>query len=308
MTYFFLSLLFLIGFSLNLIGCVPLPSTKALEKRPFEGEQTSSIIVGHATKGEVERILGTPNATRRDDSVYIYEKPYIYGHLFYYLVFAFGMRPMAKDHLLIVQFNKNGVVKDIDHLVGKGTETQNGIYVADTGLRHTPYFIVSNYPTIQPPDIPIQQLLVLYSDRTSETTAKHFLVPCGKSAIYLYRENVPFYKGGREIVSVSLDGFELGGFGPEGFFYWIVDPGPHSITVTPIWPEAGRGWHHASINMECTVGQIYFVEQTMKSESKLKNFFLTEFFVQLSVLSDPAKGRHEVMKRRMILDCRTSIE
>ena len=75
--YSLMSLVFLVGVSFNLIGCVPLPSTRAFEKRPFEGEQTSSIIVGVTTKGEVEHILGTPDAARRDGSVYIYEKSYL---------------------------------------------------------------------------------------------------------------------------------------------------------------------------------------------------------------------------------------
>ena len=154
-------------------------------------------------------------------------------------------------------------------------------------------------------------MLVLYSDSITESNAKNFIVPRGKSAIYLYREKLPFYSprnpGDIQKVAVNLDNIELGDFGEEGFFYWVVDPGNHSITVTPLWPGRpgqGRGWQHASIKIECKEGQIYFVEQTWES----KGFFLIEFNVSLTALSDQSKGRQDVLKRRMVLDCLSRID
>lgn len=305
-----LFLILLIVISFNLVGCVilPLPSIKALEEKPFLAEQTSAIVVGITTKAEVENLLGAPDATRRDSTIYIFAEPHIYGYLLFVDLYwsDAAIKRLEKHHLLIVQFDKNGIVKDVDHTVGNGTCTQNGIYVADTGLRPKVYLYLYSYP--KPEDISVQQMLVLYSNRITEQNAKSFIVPHGKSVIYVYREKfpkiLPFILLNQK-VTVNLDCIELGDFGEEGFFYWIADPGHHSITVTPLWPEPENRWlRHASasIEIECKEGQIYFVEQTWESKQRY------EFDVRLNMLSDPIKGRHEVMKRRLILDCLEQID
>ena len=298
-----LYLVFLIVIPFNLFGCLilPLPSTKILEEKPFQDEQVSSIIVGITSKEEVENLLGAPDATRRNNAVYIFAKPYIYGYLAIFLFEAGSVRTIEKHHLLIVQFDKNDVVKNVDHIVGNGNCTQNGICVADAGLRPKEYFDYLNTNTT------IQQMLVLYSDNITELNAKKFFAPRGKSVIYVYREKLHCYSPYRhQKVSVNLDGIELGDFGEEGFFHWIVIPGNHSITVTPLWPlPEGRWFPHASIKIDLKEGQIYFIEQTLKSKWR---FLMQYNYIHLDIVSDPIKGREEVMKRRMILDCIEQID
>jgi hypothetical protein len=84
-------------------------------------------------------------------------------------------------------------------------------------------------------------MLVLYSPSDIEASAKQFLIPAWKSAIYAYCEPNYFSwfipENGIAKVSVSIDTIKLGDFGAKGFFYWIVDPGSHSMIVTPIYPE-----------------------------------------------------------------------
>lgn len=285
----------------NLVGCVviPIPSTKALEEKPFHGEQTA-IVIGVTTKEEVENLLDAPDAKRRSGSIYIYAKPYIYGYLYALSSQNENLTRLEKHHLLILQFDKNGIVKDVDLIVGKGGWTKNGIFVADTGLRPKEY--LSSYPK---PETSIEQMLVLYSNSFTElNAAQRFIAPYGKAVIYLYREELSFLfpEFKNEKVSVSLDCIALGDFGEEGFFYWTVDPGNHSITVTPLWPgqegQAGQ-WHSASISIECKEGQIYFIEQTWEREGLFKQ----QFKVHLTIVSDQSTGRQEVLKRKMVLDC-----
>ena len=174
--------------------------------------------------------------------------------------------------------------------------------LAHDELRHVSYFPYFG------PEASIQQMLVLYSNSIKALNALRFIVPQGNSAIYVYREKRSFYSlklpGNYQKVTVSLDGIETGDFGEEGFFYWTVNPGNHSIKVAPLWPEQGRGWHQATIDIDCKEGQIYFVEQSWKSKLR----FLTEFYVHLSVLSEPDKGRREILERNMVLDCLEQVE
>lgn len=292
----------------NLVGCIlPLltPASTILEK-PFPDESKTLIKVGVNTKGEVENILGTPDATRRNGSIYIYAKPYIYMKFYLFAYLNHGSaRDFQTHHLLIIQFDRNGIVKDFDHISGNDCETQNGIYVADTGLRSR---VTKYYGTVAAPIYaPVSQMLVLYSPSDIETSAKQFLIPAGKSAIYAYCEPNYFSwfipENGIAKVSVSLDTIKLGDFGAKGFFYWIVDPGSHSMIVTPIYPET-IGRHGDALTIECIEGQISFVELTWD----FKGFLGKEQHYRINIVSDSDKGRQEILKRRNVLDCLTPID
>jgi hypothetical protein len=206
---------------------------------------------------------------------------------------------------LIVQFDSNGIVKTFDHITGNDSKTQTGIYVADTGIRSK---VTKHWGTVYTPTGgSISQMIVLYAPSDIETKAKQFLVPAGKSAIYAYChiDYLDWFRPENAItkVSVSLDNTSLGDFGAKGFFYWIVDPGSHSITVTPIYPTPQRD-HSDAINLECIEGQVSFVELTWE----LKGFFLIEQQAHLNIISYSDKGRQEILERRMILDLLTPID
>jgi hypothetical protein len=88
----------------NLVGCLilPTPAPTVLE-RPFKDETKALIKVGVTTKEEVEKIFGYPTATRQNDSIYIYAKPYIYMNLsllFFYPVMDHGSTRDFQTHHL----------------------------------------------------------------------------------------------------------------------------------------------------------------------------------------------------------------
>ncbi len=287
-----------------------IPSTTVFDK-PFKDETKDSIRVGITTKEDVTNVLGSPNATRQNESIYVYAKPYIYMK---FLILGDPIKGFTRvsdfqtDHLLIVQFDRNGIVKAMDHIVGNGSETQNGIYVADTGLREN-IKVYYGYAKEPPTYSSVEHMLVLYSPNDIEANAKQFLVPSGKSAIYAYCEPdyLRLFKPESSTLKaiVSLDNRVLGDFGTDGFFYWIVDPGSHSIEVRFNYPLPQKPYPDA-LTIECLEGQISFVELTW--ETKWRIALRPEHHAHLNLISDSNKGHQEILKRRMILDVLTPID
>lgn len=144
----------------------------------------------------------------------------------------------------------------------------------------------------------------MFADLNADSKAKQFEVPDGKSAIYVYYNYTSVAKWlveekYRIWVSLMLDDIGLGDFGWDGYFYWIVDPGQHSIAVTSSWHDDPD-----RIVIECLKGQILFVEKSWES----KGFFAQSRKARLRIISDIHEGQKEILKRRMILDKLTAPE
>ena len=135
----------------NLVGCMlPVITPNSISEKPFKEEAKASLIVGTTTREEVENAFGTPNATRRQSSIYVYARPKTYMKLLSFGSTHGFIHDFDSRHLLIVQFDRNGIVKNFDHVVGNDSETLTGIYVADTGLRSKQ---TNYYGTFFPPII-----------------------------------------------------------------------------------------------------------------------------------------------------------
>jgi hypothetical protein len=83
--------------------------------------------------------------------------------------------------------------------------------------------------------------------------AKSFVVPEGKSSIYLYR-NESF--GGAIVFTVALDGKVAGQTGPQTYFVWHVDPGPHEVS--------SMSENVSTLKLEAQAGRPYFIWQEVK--------------------------------------------
>jgi len=89
-----------------------------------------------------------------------------------------------------------------------------------------------------------------------DSQAKTFTTKPDKSSIYVYR-NESF--GGVARMTVSLDGKVPGQTGPQTYFLWEVEPGPHEITshaenvvALTITTEAGKAyyvWQEAKVGV-----------------------------------------------------------
>jgi hypothetical protein len=86
-----------------------------------------------------------------------------------------------------------------------------------------------------------------------DASAKLFQVKPGKSNIYLYR-NETF--GAAVAMTVSLDGKVMGRTGPQTFFLWEVDPGPHVI--------ASHTENLSRITIDAKEGRNHYVWQEVK--------------------------------------------
>jgi hypothetical protein len=279
---------------INLVGCVIVPIPTTPEKAPFGDDLISSIKTGITTKETVKDVLGEPNATRQNDSVYVYANAQKIGRIIAAIPFGtgfYGAPDWNKDHLLIIQFTNGGIVKEVNHIVGTGSQTKDGIYVADTGLRGKGHKLFEEDPAHPPFD----RLLLLYAPRNLDERAKEFLVPPKKSVIYLFRRHWRFFNPREQTISgyVCLDNTVLGdcgglSAGHEGYYYWVVDPGVHILEGTPINPP--RQYVDARhLSIDCQEGRAYFVEQTWEED---------KVFTEL----DKDRGQKEIRKRRLILD------
>jgi hypothetical protein len=87
----------------------------------------------------------------------------------------------------------------------------------------------------------------------SDLQAKEFKVESGKANIYLYR-NESF--GGAIAMPVALDGKVAGKTGPQTYFLWTVEPGPHEITSLTE--------NTAKITVHAEEGKSHYVWQEVK--------------------------------------------
>lgn len=86
-----------------------------------------------------------------------------------------------------------------------------------------------------------------------DAEAKQFLVPPGKSSIYLYRNET---MGGAITMPVALDGRVAGKSGPKTYFKWDVTPGEHEITSLTE--------NTSKITIDAIAGKIHYIWQEVK--------------------------------------------
>jgi hypothetical protein len=144
-------------------------------------------------------------------------------------------------------------------------------------------------------------MLVLYAPVKADQKAKQFSVPLGKSGVFLYceRDYFDWLKPENAIIKVNarIDGNDSGDFGPEGYFYWELDPGEHFLAIVPIYPDP-KYIRYDALTISCIEGRIAYVKLTWKT----KEFFMGEHAARLVQISDHREGQSEIMNRRMILD------
>ena len=87
----------------------------------------------------------------------------------------------------------------------------------------------------------------------ADTEAKTFVVKPDKASIYLYR-NETF--GGAIAMTVTLDGKVAGRTGPQTYFLWEVDPGPHEV--------ASHAENVETLKLDTEAGKAYYVWQEVK--------------------------------------------
>lgn len=115
------TILFAIFLSAILIGCI-IPIPRMPDPPPFSNSEPL-IQPGRTTVDEVTKILGTPNAALKCNSVYVYTSLQNVATLFGIGNQNLGFEDFARKHIVIVEFDKNGIVKYFDHLTGTGSVT-----------------------------------------------------------------------------------------------------------------------------------------------------------------------------------------
>lgn len=86
-----------------------------------------------------------------------------------------------------------------------------------------------------------------------DADAKTFIVPEGRSRIYVYR-NETF--GSAIKITLALDGRMMGSTAPKTYFAWDVTPGPHEVMCV--------GENNVKVNVDAPPGRAAYVWQEMK--------------------------------------------
>ena len=102
----------------------------------------------------------------------------------------------------------------------------------------------------------------------ADSQGKNFAIKPDKSSIYVYR-NESF--GGAARMTVSLDGKVAGQSGPQTYFLWEVDPGPHEIVshaenveTLQITAEAGKAyyvWQEAKVGVWGARSRLHLMDE-----------------------------------------------
>ncbi len=119
------------------------------------------------------------------------------------------------------------------------------------------------------------------SSTDEDLRAKTFTVRSDKSNIYVYR-NESF--GGVIPMTVSLDGKLAGQTGPQTYFMWEVEPGPHEVTST--------AENTVSLKLNTEAGKAYYIWQEVKM-----GFWMARSLLQQV---DEQTGRKEVAECKRV--------
>lgn len=112
-----------------------------------------------------------------------------------------------------------------------------------------------------------------------DTEAKNFTVRADKANIYLYRNEV---FGGAIPLTVALDGKVAGQTGPQTYFLWEVEPGPHEASSI--------SENTSTLALDTEAGKAYYIWQEVKMGLWMARSLLQEV--------DEETGRKGVSERK----------
>jgi hypothetical protein len=261
-------------------------------------EATSFIKPGITTREEVREHLGLPVASRREASIYIY--PIYHPRLYVVPTLLYGLPYFTegtKVELLIIQFDGQHVVQEVDQIMAAGNVTRNGIEVTNLGYSYMGDPLGGALGPPQHEGFTPSWLVLLAPPREDER-AKRFFPPPDKCAIYYYRKEHWYqYPTANlvERVQVRLDNILMGNHRETEYFYWLVEPGRHYVSCSAL-DTNGLSSH----SFECVAGKNYFVKQEWNVGTWFSSF---EHRVSGSITPvEEEIGEREILKRQMIIE------
>lgn len=263
--------LFVLLASALLSACIYIP---AIEPEPYKDVNLDSIDLGKSTRADIVKLLGEPDITRRDDSIWIYGQDRDVGFLI--LLLKPGYAGFMRDfQFLVFEFNQD-YVKSFDLVEeGLGCSTSGICLAAGWG------------PTGRRPDLDewvlVNDLTVVVSGGEDDKTAKKFHGIPDKCAFYIYQK----YRGGRAAVG-SIRNVLMA---EKAYLYVVLTPGIHPVTAMQ-----RNDWSKeifVSEELECESGDVLFVKIAEKSWSWGRQPMIT--------VVDSNVGREAILKRNLIL-------
>jgi len=248
-------------------GCLALPVPYRSED-PFPDKNISFIIPEITNKNTVKEKLGTPQAYRFGEKIYIYaggQQDWVWLWVVGGGYSATGGAiPTYMNHLLIVEFNEDDVVTAVQEFCGDTGKLESGLYIVSNG-GHGKGLTAKKW------SFQDERLIILASE-TMDKQAKQFFVSLEKATVF-------YYKKFSHNLEAKLDNQVSVDPGSDGYLLWIVDPGDHTIS-------ASHGHHPENLTIRCDPGTTYYVEHR---EGLLREEHKTI-------------GEKEIAKRRLVCD------
>ena len=258
-------------------GCVlPLPLPMP-HRPPYVIGENVFITVGTTTRDDVEANLGNPTASYCEGREFVYvafeqtAELFIAGGVPNLPAGQANVQAIGRDHILRIQFDDTGVVREYDLQIAKGgwfggeSCTTSGACVSHRSLFR-------------------------YAPAELDAQAKRVRSVAGRCAVYVYWEQ-------RE-TGLWIDGQKAAPIMPVNAFLWFaLEPGPHSFWAHRA-PQAQGGVAYpedaVTLQTSCEPGSLVFVGQAhLRDDDRVQRL--------IPGLMDPLQALPAIAERKLIM-------
>jgi len=263
----------LLGLSLALLGCVPLPLPWMSDEPRIEEDTLENIDIGVTTREEILSLLGTPDLMRRGNKLWIYGWAQGHGMLI-------TPSPEPNEalyytyHVLFLEFNESGLLENLDIEQGEHACLQDDVCVYKWEWNWTKESFCLDESTS-----------IITASHKEEERAEHFVPSKDVCGAYLFTHHSNIYFSISDARYKRLD--------YRTYVFYELEPGNKVLRVSYYPPSKFKHVRTLSTKeFECISGQNVYLklgdEQNQSSH------------ITISLLS-PAQGKEKMNEKRLQL-------
>lgn len=220
-------------------ACVLVPFPVVPENDEFESSNISWIEPGKSTRQNVIERLGDATVVRNDGDLAIYgQARTVAGWFFGGFWGSGGTMPIETKSLLLIGYDRNGIVSQTEVLHGKNSCAESGLCVeAEFELEETGRLMEHESNLVN---------AVVYDAPSQITRAQQIPLSNGVCGVYVYSS------GADEFLHVEAAELGLTSVTIRGYLYWEREPGTVSL-------QSWRRGSKSSLALECPTDERRFV-------------------------------------------------
>jgi hypothetical protein len=231
-------------------GCLVIPHPVVPEEDQYADDRISFIKPGLTGREEVNESYGLPQLSRADGHIVVYAQARTVGGIMVGTIGAAGAGPIESFNSLVIEYDENGTVIDVDVIRGADGCTEDGLCIA--AEFHTQYSSSFWFDF----ESALSTAILFTSDDRDER-AKSYAPGSEGCAAYLYNT------GKKATYKIYRPGVGTTPLNERGYLFWTPAPGEFDVYATSEGKTA-RSW------FTCTATELMFINVNLDTSRKRK--------------------------------------